>query len=228
MKPLRLIHLCALCSLLFVSCENGDTNVPVDPVPTTKEPATINKVNKTAKSSTTVHEKKKSQPLSLEARLGSAKEYVLQKGYSTEYCFLIDMGIKSGKNRFFVYNLETDNILMEGLVAHGSCNTQFISQARFSNAPDCGCTSMGKYKVGSFYMGEWGKSFRLYGLDATNSNALKRGIVLHGHDCVPDEEIYPRVLCNSFGCPMVSKSFFGKLSEIIEGSEKPILLWIYN
>jgi hypothetical protein len=138
------------------------------------------------------------------------------------------MSIKSGKNRFFVYDLKTGEVALAGLVAHGSCNTQFLSQARFSNAPDCGCSSLGKYKVGSFYMGEYGKSYRLYGLDNSNSNAFKRGVVIHGHDCVPDEEIFPRVLCNSFGCPMVSVSFFEKLSGIINASEKPILLWVYK
>lgn len=230
MKTLRLIHLFVVLSILIVSCDTADTstNTPstaTEPPTEKKQPAAL---NNTSKPSPVRSEKKKSAPLTLEARLVAAKDFVMEKDYSTEYCFLIDMGIKSGKNRFFVYNLETNTVLMEGLVAHGSCNTQFLSQAKFSNAPDCGCSSMGKYKVGASYMGEWGKSYRLYGLDASNSNAFKRGIVIHGHDCVPDEEIFPRVLCNSYGCPMVSESFFEKLSGIIEGSDKPILLWIFN
>jgi hypothetical protein len=53
-------------------------------------------------------------------------------------------------------------------------------------------------------------------------------VVIHGHDCVPDEEIYPRVLCNSFGCVMISNDFFEKLSTIIQKSDKPIVLWVYG
>ena len=155
-------------------------------------------------------------------------EYAVLNGYSTKLCFLVDMSLPSGRNRFFVYDLEKKSIVSSALVAHGCCNKSFISHPRFSNAPDCGCTSLGKYKVGEFYHGQYGKSFRLYGLDNSNSNAFKRGVVIHGHDCVPDGEIYPRVLCNSFGCVMVSDNFFGKLSGIIQKSDKPIVLWVYG
>ena len=155
-------------------------------------------------------------------------EYAVLNGYSTRYCFLVDMSLPSGRNRFFVYDCEKKSIVSSALVAHGCCNKSFISRPKFSNAPDCGCTSLGKYKVGEFYHGKYGKSFRLYGLDNSNSNAFKRGVVIHGHDCVPDGEIYPRVLCNSFGCVMVSDNFFSKLSGIIQKSDKAIVLWVYG
>jgi hypothetical protein len=155
-------------------------------------------------------------------------EFAVLNGYSTKLCFLVDMSLPSGRNRFFVYDLEKGSIVGSALAAHGSCNQNFQSHPRFSNARDCGCTSLGKYKVGEFYNGQYGRSFRLYGLDKSNSNAFKRGVVIHGHDCVPDEEIYPRVLCNSFGCVMVSNNFFNKLSGIIQKSDKPIILWVYG
>lgn len=164
----------------------------------------------------------------LRNRMALAMQYASQNGYSTEYFFMVDMGIFSGKKRFFVYDVKKDSIALAGLVAHGNCNEHFLEQAKFSNAPNCGCSSLGRYKVGSSYKGEFGKSYRLYGLDSTNSNAFKRAIVLHGFRPVPDDEIYPRELCNSFGCPMVSESFLNKLSAIIDKSKKPILLWIYE
>lgn len=154
--------------------------------------------------------------------------YAAKNGYSTKYCFLVDMSLPSGRRRFFVYNLEKNTVVFSGLVAHGSCNETFLSRPKFSNAASCGCSSLGKYKVGGFYRGHYGKSYRLYGLDNSNSNAYRRAVVIHGYDCVPDEEIYPRVLCNSLGCPGVSYNFFEKLSRIIEQSEKPILLWVYR
>jgi hypothetical protein len=154
--------------------------------------------------------------------------YAIENGFSTEYCFLIDMSLPGGRKRFFVYDLAKSFIVYSGLVAHGSCNQTFLPRPRFSNTPGGGCSSLGKYKVGEFYRGQYGKSFRLYGLDNCNSNAYKRAVVIHGYDCVPDEEIYPRVLCNSLGCVMVSYKFFDRLSHIIEKSGKPIILWIYQ
>jgi len=154
--------------------------------------------------------------------------YAIQNNLSTEYCFLVDMNLPSGRNRFFIYDLKKNTIINSGLVSHGSCNETFLARPRFSNATKSGCSSLGKYKVGEFYKGKYGKSFRLYGLDDCNSNAYKRAVVIHGYDCVPDQEIYPRVLCNSFGCVMVSYKFFDKISRIIGKTEKPIVLWIYQ
>jgi len=156
------------------------------------------------------------------------KSYALQNDLSTEYCFLVDMSLPSGRNRFFIYDLKNNSTVYAGLVSHGSCNETFIARPKFSNESKSGCSSLGKYKVGEFYKGKYGKSFRLYGLDNCNSNAYKRAVVIHGFDCVPDQEIYPRVLCNSLGCVMVSYKFFDKISRIIGKAEKPIVLWVYQ
>jgi hypothetical protein len=154
--------------------------------------------------------------------------YAIQNELSTEYCFLIDMSLPSGRNRFFIYDLKKNTIINSGLVSHGSCNETFLARPKFSNESKSGCSSLGKFKVGEFYTGKYGKSFRLYGLDNCNSNAYKRAVVIHGYDCVPDEEIYPRVLCNSLGCVMVSYKFFDNITRLISKSEKPIVLWIYQ
>ncbi len=154
--------------------------------------------------------------------------YALENNMSTEYCFLVDMSLPSGRNRFFIYDLKKNAVIHSGLVAHGSCNETFLSRPRFSNEVKTSCSSLGKYKVGEFYKGKYGKSFRLYGLDNCNSNAYKRAVVIHGYDCIPDQEIYPRVLCNSMGCVMVSYKFFDKISRIISKTDKPIVLWVYQ
>lgn len=164
----------------------------------------------------------------LNSRANEISNYASQHGYSTKYCFLINMSIASGRNRFFVYDLEDNSVAYSGLVAHGCCNETFMSHPKFSNSSNSGCSSLGKYKVGAFYTGKYGASYRLSGLDKSNSNAFQRGVVIHGYDCVPDKEIYPMVLCNSLGCPMVSYNFFDRLSHIINHSEKPIVLWIYR
>ncbi len=219
MKTLRLI--CPIVGLIVLStsCKIFSKNKSRESSP---------QKDKTSSSSAGQNNSIERSTSGLGSRLNQAIKYVQQNGYSTEYCFLVDMGICSGKNRFFVYDFRKNTVALSGLVAHGNCNTHSLEQARFSNTPNCGCSSMGKYKVGNSYRGEFGKSYRLYGLDSSNSNAFKRAIVLHGFDPVPDQEIYPRALCNSFGCPMVSRSFLYKLCGIIDKSEKPILLWVYN
>jgi len=164
----------------------------------------------------------------LKSQANIASGYAQKKNLSNQYCFLIDMSLPSGQKRFFIYDLAGDSVITAGLVAHGSCNNYFLIKAKFSNEPGCGCSSTGKYKVGNQYIGRFGKAFKLFGLEDSNSNAFKRAIVLHAYDCVPDQDIFPQYLCNSLGCPMISYSFLNKASRYIEKSEKPVLLWIYN
>lgn len=250
MKNKILIDLTVTAWILFmVSCADTDKGDAVkSPVDSTeKKAAHINKSKKKEKKKIVTLNKKKppttitadaagmittSAPIENSTMLnqlaGKINEYAVMNGYSTKICFLVDMSLSSGRNRFFVYDFEKKSIISAALVAHGCCNKSFMSHPKFSNAPDCGCTSVGKYKVGEFFHGTYGKSFRLYGMDNSNSNAFRRGVVIHGHDCVPDGEIYPRVLCNSFGCVMVSNNFFDKLSGIIRKSDKPIVLWVYG
>lgn len=49
----------------------------------------------------------------------------------------------------------------------------------FSNEPGSAASSSGAYVTGSYYEGRYGRSMRLKGLDASNSNAAARGIVIH-------------------------------------------------
>lgn len=156
------------------------------------------------------------------------KQFIANKNYNEELCFLVDMNLQSGLKRFFVYDLTNDEILYGGLMAHGSCNENYLKDAKFSNKPSCGCSSLGKYSIGAKYTGKFGTAYKLNGLDSSNSNAYKRNIVLHAYYCVPDEETYPYPICNSLGCPMVSKDFFNELMQEIDNSPKPMLLWMFQ
>ena len=156
------------------------------------------------------------------------QKYAADNGFNNDRCFLADMKISSGKKRFFVYNLKKDSIELAGLVAHGSGSDTGGEDLYFSNTPNSNCTSLGKYKIGNSYMGKFGLAYKLYGLEESNSNAFKRFVVLHAHSCVPNEEISPLPLCESWGCPTVAPAFLSELKTIISHSEKPILLWIYD
>jgi hypothetical protein len=164
----------------------------------------------------------------LSVNADSVRAYIRTKGFNTGICFLIDMGIESGKSRFFVYDLERDTVLMSGLVTHGCCNQNWLSGRKFGNGLGCGCTSLGRYKIGQSYEGRFGRAYKLYGLDASNSNAYSRFVVLHSMQCVPESEVSPYPICQSDGCPTVSPGFLKRLTPLIDKSRRPILLKIYQ
>ncbi|MCV9930352.1 murein L,D-transpeptidase catalytic domain family protein [Flavobacterium sp. LS1R49] len=147
--------------------------------------------------------------------------------YNSKVAFFIDMKIKSGMNRFFVYDLENNKILDQGLVAHGSGSETGINGGlKFSNEPNSRSTSLGRYLIGKNYKGMFGKAYKLYGLDESNNNAYKRAIVLHSYSAVPyDEQDY--YINHSQGCPMVNELFFKRIEKIIDSSKSSIILDIY-
>lgn len=156
------------------------------------------------------------------------KEYAFNYGYDTTYAFIIDMSVASGYKRFFVYHFKADTVINSGLVAHGSCNTTYLEKVKFNNQNGCGCSAYGKYKIDYSYYGNYGKAYKLKGLDASNNNAFERNIVLHSYSCVPNNETYPSPICNSLGCPMVSIDFFNTLDVYIKNAKSPVLLWILD
>jgi hypothetical protein len=88
------------------------------------------------------------------------------------------------------------------LVAHGRGSdpkhTGWLE--RFSNGFGSNATSSGAYRTDDFYVGAHGRSMRLSGLDDSNSNALERGIVVHGAWYVSQEMASRGVLGRSEGC----------------------------
>lgn len=164
----------------------------------------------------------------LPAIKSEVKTFVLQQKMNTQICFLIDLQLHNGKKRFFVYDIQKDSILHAGLVTHGDCRERYLSDVRYSNQPGSQCSSAGRYKVGIQYKGIFGKSYRLHGLDSSNSNAFKRAVVMHSHECIPEKEIYPNQICNSQGCPTVTPAFLRTISSYIDQSKKPILLWVLD
>jgi hypothetical protein len=156
------------------------------------------------------------------------KKFALDKSFNKKIIFLVDMSLPSGKNRFFVYDISKDSIIKTSLVAHGAGNKGFSFTPKFSNQKESGCTALGKYRIGKSYAGRFGLAYKLYGLDSSNNNAFSRSIVLHSYNCVPEQETYPYPICNSRGCPMVALLFLKELQAIIDKSEEPVLLWIFN
>lgn len=164
----------------------------------------------------------------LPAQIKQLKSFIKKQGvYDSKIAFFIDMRIPSKCYRFFVVDLRKDSVVARALVAHGSgSELEGTDSLQFSNTPNSYMTSLGTYKIGAAYTGNFGRSFKLHGLDPTNSKALARAVVLHRYSCVPDEEQYYPI-CNSLGCPMVSEAFFPVLERYIDGASKPVLMEIY-
>lgn len=117
--------------------------------------------------------------------------------------------------------------MSKGIVAHGCGSaTDNEDSLIFKNIEHSNCTSLGKYSIGSSYIGRFGKAYKLHGLDHSNDQAFKRNIVLHSYWQVPAFE-QPFQICFSKGCPMVSETYFKELEQIIDSSDTPILLSIY-
>jgi len=165
--------------------------------------------------------------LKLQQKARAVRAFAAQKKFNTSICFLVDMSLPSGQKRFFVYNLIKDTVQHTGLVTHGRCNQDWLQGRKYGNEPGCGCTSLGRYKIGYAYQGKFGLAFKLYGLDTTNDNAFQRALVLHAHGCVPETEI-SNDICQSDGCPTVSPAFLKALEPILKQSPNSVLLWIYK
>lgn len=158
----------------------------------------------------------------------AAQQFTNTHPFNNSICFLIDMSVESGSNRFFVYDMKKDSVLLSGLVTHGNCNQNWLAGRKYGNTIGCGCTSLGKYKIGNAYHGKFGLAYKLHGLDATNNNAFSRYVVLHSHACVPESPVNAMEICQSNGCPTVSPGFLQQLAVIINASKKPVLLWVYE
>ncbi len=146
--------------------------------------------------------------------------------YNKEVFFLLDMRIPSNKYRFFVFDAKKNKITDSGLVAHGSGSATATGELQFSNTDGSLMTSLGKYYIGNSYNGTFGKAYKMYGLDTTNSNAFLRNIVLHSHKRMPyEEQLSPIIL--SWGCPMLNEKFYLRIQDILDKSDKNVLLYVY-
>ena len=168
----------------------------------------------------------------LKSKADSAMVYCKSKGFSKEYCILIDFRIHSGKKRFFVWDFAKDTIRYSGLCCHGYGMKSTQSKPVFSNVEGSYCSSLGKYKIGARAYSSWGINvhYKMHGLEKTNSNAFKRWVVLHSHTPVANHEIYPKHLPLGWsqGCPVVSDEMMSKVDELFKVSKRPVFMWVYN
>jgi hypothetical protein len=103
---------------------------------------------------------------------------------------IADFGVHSAVPRFHFVNLEAGTVASY-LVTHGSGSDSehdgWLKQ--FSNVPGSLATSRGAYVTQEWYVGRYGTSLRLAGLEPDNSHALNRAIVMHPADYARPEHI---------------------------------------
>lgn len=157
------------------------------------------------------------------------------KKMNTDFCILIDMSLHSGLSRFIIWDFKEQKISNKYLVGHGCGNNSWSSDEskdnpKFSNEDGSHLSALGKYQLGERGRSDWGihVKYLMHGLEETNNNALKRFIVFHSWDLMSDKEVYPKGSPEGWGCPTISNNAMKELDPIIQNSEKPLLMWIYN
>ncbi len=93
---------------------------------------------------------------------------------------IADFGVHSANRRFHFVNLDREEV-QSYHVSHGTGSDPehdgWLND--YSNVEGSNATSRGAYVTWEWYVGRYGTSVRLGGLDSTNDNALERYIVMH-------------------------------------------------
>lgn len=153
------------------------------------------------------------------------KEYAVRSGNNSDYAIIVNLGLKSGKRRFFVVDLTTNTIVKSGVVAEG--RDVAANDKKYSNEIGSTATSLGIYKIGQRIKTDSVSGYRLLGLQESNSNAYARAMMLKATEDVPYDEISFPVL-KTDGSLSLSSKFLAEISPLIDKSTKPVLLWAYD
>ena len=131
---------------------------------------------------------------------------------------VIDYSRPSSRERLWVFDIKTGELLYEELVAHGQGTGADIA-TRFSNKDESHQTSLGLFVTDTTYVGKNGYSLRLDGLDkGYNDRARERAIVMHGAPYVSQSFVKANGrLGRSWGCPAVSDAVARELIDRVKG-----------
>lgn len=120
---------------------------------------------------------------------------------------IVDFAAPSHVPRFHLVDVGNRRVVTSLLVAHGRgsdpANSGWV--ARLSNKPGSNASCEGSFVTSDTYLGKHGVSRRLVGLEAENSLAESRGIVIHAASYVDDRLASPQGrIGRSLGCFAVS------------------------
>ena len=132
---------------------------------------------------------------------------------------IVDFGLHSSEKRINFIDLQSGTV-RSFLVTHGSGSdpehTGWLQ--KWSNVPNSLASSRGAYRTRNWYVGRYGQSMRVDGLDPTNNNALKRAIVMHQADYATPQHVEKwGLLGRSDGCFSMGPEQFRYALENLHG-----------
>jgi len=134
------------------------------------------------------------------------------------YLSVIDFTKPSNEDRFYLIDIEKKTVIFRSVIAHGR-NSGGLYANKFSNESESRMTSLGFYVTGAIYNGKYDYSMKIHGLEYSNNNAFKRGVVVHSADYATYEflEKNGNVLGRSYGCPALPHDNYQTIVDIIHG-----------
>lgn len=152
------------------------------------------------------------------------------------YVGIIDYTQNSNRKRFFILDLKSGGV-RSYFVSHGRYGethrgnrtlrnsprmNSVLKAIHFSNKPGMNATTGGFYITGGEYIGKYGRSQVLFGLEnGINENACERAVVIHPSSNVNSSGVHAM----SSGCPMVARD---KINEVLGALRGGALLYKYT
>lgn len=165
-----------------------------------------------------------------------AYRYCRNHNYNTDICVFVNFSITSDMNRFFVYDFDDREILIKSFCAHGYGKGSTPETPVFSNEVGSYCSSIGKYVISGYRkmvrIDE--NCFELKGLDSTNSNAYRRGILIHPSYLVDlcqfsNGVSYIPLGLTSQGCFSINHNALEELAKLYQAqTNKRVLLYAFT
>ncbi|MCK9469889.1 MAG: murein L,D-transpeptidase catalytic domain family protein, partial [Porticoccaceae bacterium] len=126
----------------------------------------------------------------------------------------------SSEPRLWIFDLATQTLLLEELVAHGRNSGDNLA-TDFSNREGSYQSSIGLFRASESYFGRHGYSLRMDGLEpGINDFARQRAIVIHGADYVSASWVERQGrIGRSLGCPAVSRDVADQVVDTLKDGQ---------
>lgn len=142
-----------------------------------------------------------------------------------KYLTVIDFSQSSRKKRFYLIDVENQELVVNTFVSHGK-NSGVDMAKSFSDRINSNQSSLGFYVTKGTYTGKHGLSLRLSGKErGFNANAEPRAIVVHGADYVNAGRVNSGFMGRSQGCPALPMKDYAKVINLIKDGS---VMFIYH
>lgn len=154
-------------------------------------------------------------------------ELLLNEGKveNSQYLTIVDFSQPSNKRRFYLLDINNKELVANTYVMHGK-NSGGVYAEKFSNVVDSYQSSLGFYVTKYTYIGSRGYSLRISGMEeGFNTNAEKRGVVIHGSKYINESRARNGNVERSLGCPALPTSDY---KNVIKKIKNGSVMFIYH